>query len=90
MELVKEKIDDLERDVSKILDQERIERELRLAEMEVQKAQNMITYKEEIFSKPKREWFMSNQMKNQVREEAKMAALGDEYEAKPKKKLKTF
>lgn len=59
-----------------------------MAEMEVKKAQNMITYRDEIYAKPKREWFMSNKMKDQIKEQAKKAALGDEYDLKPKKKLK--
>lgn len=88
LELIKEKIEEYEYDVRKIIDQERIEREIRLAEMEVKKAQNMITYREEIYSRPKREWFMSNSMKNKIQEEAKKAALGDEYVSEPKKKLK--
>lgn len=62
---------------------------MRLAEMEVQKAQNMIAYKEEIYSRPKREWFMSQKMKDDIREEAKKEALGNEYEPPVVKKLKT-
>lgn len=85
---MKDKIDDLEMDVKRIIDQERIEREIRLAEMEVKKAQNMITYRDEIYSRPKKEWFMSSKMRKDIKEEAKKAVLGDEYEPRPKKKLK--
>jgi ATP-dependent RNA helicase DDX27 len=38
LETIKEKIESYEDDISRIIDQERIEREIRLAEMEVKKA----------------------------------------------------
>ena len=59
LENLKERVDALENDIQKIIDQERIERELRLAEMEVKKAQNMLDYREQIYSRPNREWFIS-------------------------------
>ena len=74
LENIKEKLESLENDVQKIIDQERVERELRLAEIEVQKAQNMLHYREEIYSRPRREWFMSKTMKKKIQEQAKEAA----------------
>lgn len=85
LEALKERIDSFENDIQKIIDQERIEREIRLAEMEVKKAQNMIDYREEIYSRPNREWFISKGMKKKIREESKKAALGEDY---VKKKVK--
>ena len=92
LESQKEKIGDLEDDIKKILDQERVERELRLAEMEVKKAQNMIDYREQIYSRPKRDWFISNDMKKKINDEAKEALskedMAIEEGFKSKKKLK--
>jgi ATP-dependent RNA helicase DDX27 len=79
LEALKERIDSFENDILKIIDQERIEREIRLAEMEVKKAQNMIDYRQEIYSRPNREWFISKGMKQKIREESKKAALGEDY-----------
>ena len=69
LEQIKVKIDSLERDVEIIVEQEKIEREIRLAEVEADKAQNMLTYRDEIYSRPRREWFMSKSKKKKIREE---------------------
>ena len=50
-------IDDMEEDFQKILREENIEKELRKAEMETQKIENMITHREEIYNRPKRYGF---------------------------------
>jgi ATP-dependent RNA helicase DDX27 len=86
LEVYKDKIEGLERDIQKIIDQERVEREMRLAEMEVKKAQNMIDYREQIYSRPNREWYMSKTTKDNIREQSKKEALGDDY---VEKKVKT-
>jgi len=93
LEGIKEQIEALEYDIRKVVDQERVERELRLAEMEVQKAQNMLDYRNEIYSRPRREWFMSANMKEHIREEAKEAAERDDMSTTfgaPIKKFKRF
>jgi len=64
------KIDRMENDIMKIIDQEKVERELRLAEMEAQKAQNMMDYREEIYNRPKRDWFLSKREKQIIRDDA--------------------
>lgn len=86
LSVVKERIEALEHDVQKIIDQERVEREIRLAEMEVKKAQNMLEYREQIYSRPNREWYMSKHAKDQIREDTKRQALGDDYVEKKLKK----
>jgi ATP-dependent RNA helicase DDX27 len=78
LEVIKAKIETFEYDIQKIIDQERIEREIRLAEMEVKKAQNMLDYREEIYSRPNREWFISDGTKKKIREESKMESFGDD------------
>ena len=57
-------------DVNKIEDEETVERELRLAEMEAIKAENMLKYREDIYSKPRREWVVSEKIKNKIRSES--------------------
>ena len=84
----KEKIGALEKDFERIQDQEKLERELRLAEMEAQKAQNLITYRDEIYNRPKREWFLSKREKKQIKDDAKAHALGPGGGSEAFKKLK--
>lgn len=58
--------------VRDVLKQERHERELRLAEMQVQKANNMLKFESDIYSRPPKTWFQTEQQKtdqkDQVRE----------------------
>eukprot|EP01098_Paradermamoeba_levis_P000648 TRINITY_DN1071_c0_g1_i5.p1 TRINITY_DN1071_c0_g1~~TRINITY_DN1071_c0_g1_i5.p1 ORF type:complete len:389 (+),score=141.51 TRINITY_DN1071_c0_g1_i5:175-1341(+) len=74
----KEKVESLEGDVENILQSERNEKELRLAEMETSKAENMMRHEDEIFSKPARSWFMSEKEKKDLKEKSKKQALGDD------------
>ena len=52
----------------------------------------MIDYREQIYSRPKRDWFISNEMKKKISDEAKEALskqdMANENDFKPKKKLK--
>ena len=52
----RDKIRQVEGDVRSILKQEEEEKQLRLSEMEVNKARNMVEHKAEIFSRPARTW----------------------------------
>lgn len=70
------KLEGLERDVIQILKAEREEKELRKAEMEAQKASNMIDHRDEIYSRPARTWFQTKAQKMSIAGEAKKAALG--------------
>lgn len=56
-------IEQMEDDVTSIIQEEREERALRKAEMEANKAQNMVEHKDEIYSRPKRTWFESERDK---------------------------
>jgi ATP-dependent RNA helicase DDX27 len=49
----------LEKNITKILKEERLEMSLRRAEMLYQKAENITEYQEEIHNKPKRRWIES-------------------------------
>jgi ATP-dependent RNA helicase DDX27 len=53
----KDKLKAIEKDIKDILKQEEQEKQIRRAEMEVNKAKNMIEHEQEIFSRPARTWF---------------------------------
>jgi ATP-dependent RNA helicase DDX27 len=83
------KIEGLEKDVIQIHIAEREEKELRKAEQEAQKLQNMIEHRDEIYSRPARTWFQSRREKENVQIAAKQAAmglLGDKLEEESKSK----
>ncbi|XP_047326482.1 DEAD-box ATP-dependent RNA helicase 28 [Impatiens glandulifera] len=67
-------IEQMEDQVAAVLQEEREEMALRKAEMEVTKAENMIAHKDEIFSRPKRTWFVTEKEKRVVAKNAKAAA----------------
>ncbi len=52
----RDKIRQLEGEVKAILKQEEEEKQLRLSEMEVNKARNLVEHETEIFSRPARTW----------------------------------
>lgn len=64
-------IEQMEDQISEVLQEERAERALRKAEMEATKAENMIAHKDEIFSRPKRTWFVTEKEKKLSAKEAK-------------------
>lgn len=69
----KEKIEGWEDDITAVIAAEREERALRIAEMEAEKAGNLIEKREEIMSRPARTWFQSEKEKEATREAAKEA-----------------
>uniref|UniRef100_J3NDF4 RNA helicase n=1 Tax=Oryza brachyantha TaxID=4533 RepID=J3NDF4_ORYBR len=64
-------IEQLEDQISTIIQEEREERILRKAEMEATKAENMIAHKDEIYSRPKRTWFATEKEKKFLAKAAK-------------------
>lgn len=68
-----DKIERMEGQIEYVLGEERDEKELRKAEMEAQKASNMIEHETEIYSRPARTWFQSEQQKKDVAAAAKEA-----------------
>ncbi|KAI9115597.1 hypothetical protein K1719_013266 [Acacia pycnantha] len=64
-------IEQMEDEIAAILEEEREERAVRKAEMEATKAENMIEQREEIYSRPKRTWFMIGTEKKQAAKAAK-------------------
>ncbi|KAM3304518.1 DEAD-box ATP-dependent RNA helicase 28 [Capsicum chacoense] len=71
-------IEQLEDQVSAILQEEREEMALRKAEMEANKAENMIAHRDEIYSRPKRTWFVTEKEKKLVQKAAKESAAAKE------------
>ncbi|KAK4860162.1 hypothetical protein QYF36_018421 [Acer negundo] len=64
-------IDEMEDQVAAILREEREEMALRKAEMEATKAENMIAHREEIYSRPKKTWFVTETEKKLAAKTAK-------------------
>ncbi|XP_065881941.1 DEAD-box ATP-dependent RNA helicase 28 [Euphorbia lathyris] len=70
-------IEQMENQVASILREEREEIILRKAEMEVTKAENMITHRDEIYSRPKRTWFVTEKEKKLVSKAAKESNMNE-------------
>ena len=73
----KGRIRELEGDVAAVLAAEREERELRVAEMEVDKAANLLEHEGDIKARPARTWFQSAGEKAATRAAAVAAARGE-------------
>ncbi|KAB8274276.1 2-isopropylmalate synthase [Aspergillus minisclerotigenes] len=58
-----EKAKDLEEEINAVLEEEKIEKQLAQAEMQVTRSENMIKHEAEIMSRPKRTWFASEREK---------------------------
>lgn len=64
-------IEQMEDQVAAVLREEREERDLRKAEMEATKAENLILHADEIYSRPKKTWFVTQKEKNLIAKVAK-------------------
>ncbi|WFC94874.1 RNA helicase [Malassezia brasiliensis] len=67
----------LKSDIEEVIAEEKEERALRQAEMEMQKSENMLTHQDEIYSRPARTWFQSEKDKAEAK-----GASREEYVAK--------
>jgi ATP-dependent RNA helicase DDX27 len=63
-----------ESDIRDVYDAERVERALRLAEVEAKKAENLLEHEDEIQSRPKRTWFQTESEKREIRLASSKAA----------------
>ncbi|GAB4821500.1 hypothetical protein N2152v2_008546 [Parachlorella kessleri] len=70
-----DKVERLEEGVFQVIAEEREERALRKAEMEAQKALNMVEHEDEIRARPARTWFQTERQKREVAQKSKAAAL---------------
>ena len=57
------KLEELKDEVAAVLKEEKEEKAIRQAEMELKKGENMIEHEKEIFSRPARTWFQSEKEK---------------------------
>ncbi|RKP04075.1 hypothetical protein CXG81DRAFT_8765 [Caulochytrium protostelioides] len=86
---IKKRLDGLTEAIEAIFEEEKADKALRQASMEVLKAENIIEHKDEILSRPKREWFQSEKDKENARLIAdKTKAAMNETVAAPKKQPK--
>jgi len=84
-----EKLNSMKDEISEILQEEKEEKHIRQAEMELKKGQNMIEHEEEIYSRPARTWFQSGQEKLKAEATSKKSyeAAFDTSEASEQKKV---
>lgn len=68
-----ERVESMESDVAGIIAEEREERAIRKAEMEAEKASNMLEHESEIYSRPARTWFQSERQKKETSKRAREA-----------------
>lgn len=61
-----DKLEALKDDVQEVLKEEREEKLMRQADMEIRKGQNMVEHEKEIFSRPARTWFQSEKEKKKA------------------------
>lgn len=57
------KLEELKDEIAAVLKEEKEEKAIRQAEMELKKGENMIEHEKEIFSRPARTWFQSEKEK---------------------------
>lgn len=66
-----DKLVDLKDEISEVLREEKEEKHLRQAEMELKKGQNMVEHQDEIFSRPARTWFQTGKEKQNAQAKSK-------------------
>eukprot|EP01138_Halocafeteria_seosinensis_P013188 gb/GECG01013469.1/.p1 GENE.gb/GECG01013469.1/~~gb/GECG01013469.1/.p1 ORF type:complete len:948 (+),score=205.36 gb/GECG01013469.1/:1-2844(+) len=69
-----QQINDMQPDIEDIIEQENIEKRLRVADMEAKKAENIVNHADEIHSRPVRTWFQSEGEKKSIQERARQIA----------------
>ena len=70
------RIESLQPTVKEILEQERMEKQMRVAEMEANKTQNMVEHHTEIHARPAKTWFQTPAEKKMVQEASRAARMG--------------
>ncbi|VUC32002.1 unnamed protein product [Clonostachys rosea] len=81
-------IDEMEDEVEEILREEKTEKHLAQAEMQVRKGENMIQHEDEIKSRPKRTWFETQDDKKAARQAGRTELNGARENPKLKAKAK--
>ncbi|CAD7950402.1 unnamed protein product [Amoebophrya sp. A120] len=75
-------INRFQQDVVEVLEEEKTERELRLASVELSKAENLEKHKDEIAARPKKVWRLTNNEKQKQRENEKEIRMALEKDSK--------
>jgi ATP-dependent RNA helicase DDX27 len=82
------KIEDMEQDIEEVLQEEKEEKQLAQAEMQVTRGSNLINHENEIMARPKRTWFESEKEKLEAKKLGRAELNGpDSSHKKEKKKL---
>jgi ATP-dependent RNA helicase DDX27 len=79
-----ERLQAIQEEVEHILEEERIERQIRLAEVDANKAENIALHHDEIMSRPKKTWFQSEYEKQELKQQARDAFEGNAEDKKAK------
>lgn len=66
-----EKLEGLKGEIMEVMEEEKMDKQLRRAEMELKKGENLIEHETEIFSRPARTWFQSEKEKLKAKEISK-------------------
>ncbi|CED85271.1 dead-domain-containing protein [Phaffia rhodozyma] len=70
------RLDELKTEVQEVLKEEKEEKALRMADMEIRKGQNLIEHRDEIMSRPARTWFQSEKEKKAAADASKATYVG--------------
>ncbi|WVQ73176.1 ATP-dependent RNA helicase DRS1 [Cryptococcus sp. DSM 104548] len=82
VQAVAEKLETLKDDIQEIMKEEKEEKLMRQADMELKKGQNMVEHEAEIFSRPARTWFQTEKEKQNAKTASKDAYVGTFPKAK--------
>eukprot|EP00188_Purpureofilum_apyrenoidigerum_P002807 Plantae.Rhodophyta-Purpureofilum_apyrenoidigerum.ctg28685.p1 GENE.Plantae.Rhodophyta-Purpureofilum_apyrenoidigerum.ctg28685~~Plantae.Rhodophyta-Purpureofilum_apyrenoidigerum.ctg28685.p1 ORF type:complete len:567 (-),score=125.16 Plantae.Rhodophyta-Purpureofilum_apyrenoidigerum.ctg28685:112-1776(-) len=89
LDVWRKKIDRFHNDIEAILKEERREKEIRTADEEIKRAENLLNHQAEIMSRPKRTWFQSQDARKETKKKAREQATGRIEEEPPKKRTRT-
>jgi ATP-dependent RNA helicase DDX27 len=69
----REKLKLMEPLLRQVLDEEKVEKEVRLAERDLAKAENLDAHADEIRSRPKKEWILTNREKEDIKDQTRVS-----------------
>ncbi|WVR08092.1 ATP-dependent RNA helicase DRS1 [Kwoniella sp. DSM 27419] len=83
-----DRLDGLKDEIQEILKEEKEEKLMRQADMEIKKGQNMVEHQDEIYARPARTWFQTEKAKQTAKETSKEAYVGSFPNAREAQKEK--
>ncbi|WVW86968.1 ATP-dependent RNA helicase DRS1 [Kwoniella bestiolae CBS 10118] len=83
-----EKLNEIKDEIQEVMREEKEEKLMRQADMELKKGQNMVEHQDEIYARPARTWFQSEKDKQNAKSASKDAYVGSFPDAKDAKKSK--